>query len=658
MNPIQTTLWTTWNDLAIRSEVHNCLSDILVDVETTVYLQNEIKHMTSQHALQQSMKHHSATMIESQSERKYRDDTNVQLADEMIVEIMMLSKEYEDLLKWKRDNIHKIDDYDRLLQLQKQHEQEQLLWLEEQKDENKKTLMTTTTTAKNDVTSPESSPNDGSSPSDPQVDQVDNNNTLVISSTIDEEIPEYDRKPAAIPSLPSESIATPAVTSDIDPNQESSTPAQDDNGDGTAAITTVDSSPSSEAAGAAAAAAAVVTLEEEEEEDKEISPTLVDLDVEILMTIFGFLDAMDILNMAQINATMYNKIDNIFGITEDGQSPPQPTTSAAQQPPAPAPAPAPVPAPQAPASAPLPPTTTTTTAPVIPRPGTSSTSSVPSSSVSTPTRPTAAASAAAAAAQGHVNRLFSMLQPAKATTTASSNKASPSSPSMTMSAVQTMAEKLNDTEVAAILSMTDKLHRMDKEVQALRQEKETISAQLDGTEAVKQYLISKVREVERTLMQTRDDEMKVAQQIASDQEVIAFLDSRVRELERQTETITKEMSKSQSELSTTKVQTSKKITMLSDMLKYEREKTKEEEGNWKAKKKLLVKEVKKCRAQIVALQAERDGLREQNEMLKRAIMTNSSNNSGAAAAMSMGRNTTTVDRPRGGGSVTSDGSIN
>ena len=53
----------------------------------------------------------------------------------------------------------------------------------------------------------------------------------------------------------------------------------------------------------------------------------------------------------------------------------------------------------------------------------------------------------------------------------------------------------------------------------------------------------------------------------------------------------------------------------------ESEKLREDEGDWKATKKVLVKEVKSCRAQILALQAERDGLKEQNEMLKRAIVS-------------------------------------
>jgi chromosome segregation ATPase len=189
-----------------------------------------------------------------------------------------------------------------------------------------------------------------------------------------------------------------------------------------------------------------------------------------------------------------------------------------------------------------------------------------------------------------------------------------------------MASKLSDAELAAIISMTDKLSKLEKEVHNLRNDKEVLAARLEGTEAVKQFLIGKVRDVEVKLNRSRDDEIKVTQQIASDQEVIAFLDSRVQELEQQTLNLTKEHSAAQAELDALKVSTSKKITMLSDMLKYEREKVREDEGEWKATKKVLVKEVKSCRAQILTLQAERDGLKGQNEILKRAI-----NSSGGTA---------------------------
>ena len=64
-------------------------------------------------------------------------------------------------------------------------------------------------------------------------------------------------------------------------------------------------------------------------------------------------------------------------------------------------------------------------------------------------------------------------------------------------------------------------------------------------------------------------------------------------------------------------QNEKKVAVLSDMLQFQRQKLKESKREWKATKKLLVKEVKGCRAQIVA---ERDGFREQNDALQKAVM--------------------------------------
>ena len=44
------------------------------------------------------------------------------------------------------------------------------------------------------------------------------------------------------------------------------------------------------------------------------------------------------------------------------------------------------------------------------------------------------------------------------------------------------------------------------------------------------------------------------------------------------------------------------------------------EKEWKAAKKVLVKEVKSCRSRIVALEAEVEGCRKQNSQLKNGLM--------------------------------------
>jgi chromosome segregation ATPase len=139
-------------------------------------------------------------------------------------------------------------------------------------------------------------------------------------------------------------------------------------------------------------------------------------------------------------------------------------------------------------------------------------------------------------------------------------------------------------------------------------------------------LADKVREIEQALQKSKDLQTKTTQQIASDQEVIAFLDSRVQELELAERTLTAEKKSISDQLISEQIRNEKKITVLSDMLQYERERAAENERDWKATRKVLIKEVKSCRGHIMALQAEREGLQEQNERLKRAVMSSGAMN--------------------------------
>ena len=174
--------------------------------------------------------------------------------------------------------------------------------------------------------------------------------------------------------------------------------------------------------------------------------------------------------------------------------------------------------------------------------------------------------------------------------------------------------------------MTEKLNKRNKEVEVLTQQNMELHGKLDGTEAVKQFLVTKVREIEQTLQKSKDVESKTTQQIASDQEVIAFLDSRVQELERSENMLATEKKSVSDQLISVQIRNEKKISVLSDMLQYERERLAENERDWKATRKVLVKEVKSCRAHIMSLQAEKDGLQEQNERLKRAVMASGAMN--------------------------------
>jgi len=541
-----------------------------LDLETTHHLQQQLELESTQKLLEKAQTEQQGVTLEAHTERLERYDRRVELADQFVVELLQVNNEMKELQAWKETHAYKVRNYELILaKLAKTEadlaEAKRLASLApkvEQAENNVETAVVSEepvekTTAESVEPTPEETPEE----------------TTIETTTTPTATPEAPGAEPADNETPTDMDQKPTAT--IESTVENEHPVEDQK----------------------PAAAEVVSIDVEAEIEE--VPSLVTLEVEPLMMVFGFLDAMDILNTAQINLEMYNKVDNIFGISEDGQTPPAPT------PPPPPKTPAP------PARPPAAPSSTTTT--------TATTSSAATAA--------SAGSSSASAATGVMGGMFSMLQPAAPPAPATPKSAPPAPSSQPQSqplnakVAQSMASKLSDAELAAIISMTDKLSKLEKEVHMMKTEKEVMVGKLEGTEAVKQFLIGKVRDVEVKLQRSKEDEIKVTQQIASDQEVIAFLDSRVQELEEQTVNLTMESSGTQAGFDNLKVSSAKKITMLSDMLKYEREKLREDESDWKATKKVLVKEVKSCRAQILALQAERDGLKEQNDMLKRAIVS-------------------------------------
>lgn len=190
---------------------------------------------------------------------------------------------------------------------------------------------------------------------------------------------------------------------------------------------------------------------------------------------------------------------------------------------------------------------------------------------------------------------------------------------MNAAMANSMASKLSDAELNAIILMTERLRQKEALTEKLLREQHDLEARLEGTETVKQFLLTRVQNMEELLSKQEENETKVAQQIASDQEVIAFLDGRVQELEREASKIREEQDVMRRTLARFQEQAEQKSIVMGDMLQFEREKWRDSEREWKATKKLLVKEVKNCRAQITALLAERDGYREQNEVLRKAL---------------------------------------
>lgn len=192
---------------------------------------------------------------------------------------------------------------------------------------------------------------------------------------------------------------------------------------------------------------------------------------------------------------------------------------------------------------------------------------------------------------------------------------------LTPELANSMAEKLGRDELAVIISMQRAQKAAETDLSRLRSERDDLVAELKGVESVKDFLVAKLRDVERAQRLAESEKDKVARQVVSDQEVIAFLDHRVQELEGGAEIADRAKARAEQDLKAAQAKATEKTRVLSDMLRFERDQLGASEREWKGQKKVLVKEVKQCRAQIVSLEAERDGLQEQNARLREALLS-------------------------------------
>jgi hypothetical protein len=640
----QKALLNTLQEIQDRTEVEECLRDMLIDVELSLQLKERLESRQQIHCLQQRILEQDHVIEEARVVRNETIRQQVSMADALLSELLSLSAELGTLKEIKQRHDELLVQYDEVVaKLLHAEENAQVEMEHRSRDEEASTSYQPAdelTSAGETLEAPLEL-NDGLK-----------GNPGVASSL--QEPPDIVRESTEVNAV--DAIPPPLLqTESIDDGPER---------------------------------VALVTLDDDVEPSIPTPvPRLDEMEMEIIMKIFSYLDALDILSTAQINVSMYSRVDSFFdfgtGNAEDEEPAVVEATNPTAQPPS------------------IPSTITTTTTLVslptsIPPvdtsiPSGSSDNATPSTVanpgilqptlVELPPAPAKTSNAAvvnstsgiassntAAASPKHVpsksndsailNRgIFSLLQPRRlntgGATTANGGNAATTAPlspvpsptrnflrpsvgdaasiaaaPLTMNAAManSMAAKLSDTELNAIILMTERLKVKETLADKLTKENEALVAKLDGTEGVKQFLINKVREMEGSLSALLQNEMKVAQQIASDQEVIAFLDARVQELERTMQGVRNEKQAALEELERMQKQTTQKVSVMEDMLQFEREKLSDQEREWKVTKKLLVKEVKNCRAQIIALQAERDGCREQNETLRRAISNNSSSN--------------------------------
>lgn len=182
-----------------------------------------------------------------------------------------------------------------------------------------------------------------------------------------------------------------------------------------------------------------------------------------------------------------------------------------------------------------------------------------------------------------------------------------------------MASKLTPAELSIILRMRERLQQCEADANKWRLEKEDAVANLDSVKAVKEFLVTRVRDTEKLVEAQKEEMKKIQKKTLEDQEVIVFLDERVKDLERRIEDIKSNEEATKKESLQLVQKHEKKVQVLSDMLQFERDQSAANENEWKIAKKLLVKEVKSCRARLVGLEAEVEGCRQQNAQLKHGL---------------------------------------
>lgn len=519
----QDALQATLDDLQTRTVVEATIRSMLVDVELAMSLEKDLAAEEKNRHLQRRALASELALQEARVAKKQDDQHGATLADELVKELWSLSQELGNLKRWKRENEDTIQERDQLVA--------KLLQAEEQIE-----MLRSMPLALPDGHSKPPSRNS----SEAMATDVPKTTSTEIADDVLESLGDLP----AVASAESKELTPGGPSSPVlEPTIQPERP--------------------------------VVSLLFEEEGE---APQLSTLDESTFRHIFDFLDALEIVQLAQVSLGMYSRVDCLFDQHDDeAEHTPVPTeieTTISRPPPQ---------------------------ATVVQLP---------------PTPPSAKAIVAT----------LPETKPAKGVVPTAFDAVRKSTKPFSGDVVQSMTEKLSHKEIAAIISLQSKLTKRNEEVEMLINKNSELLGKLDGTEAIKEFLVNKVREVETTLKKSKELERKTTQQIASDQEVIAFLDSRVQELEIKERTLTAEKKSISDQSISEQLRNEKKISILSDMLQYERERSAENERDWKATRKVLVKEIKSCRGHIMALQAERDGLQEQNERLKRAVMATGTTN--------------------------------
>ncbi|CAM9353467.1 unnamed protein product [Chrysoparadoxa australica] len=172
--------------------------------------------------------------------------------------------------------------------------------------------------------------------------------------------------------------------------------------------------------------------------------------------------------------------------------------------------------------------------------------------------------------------------------------------------VEALSKKLTAQEMKSIGGMTQRLRQLEEGALTMQACKEDMAMKIQGLVETNAVLRAKVQEGQAELKKELDAKGLADRQTAMDQEVINFLDARTQETERVAQESMQKAVKLQDIMAHERAEAARKIKMLEDMMRFEKEKAEEAEGQWRQQKKLLVGEVKKLRAINMAIQQEKD----------------------------------------------------
>uniref|UniRef100_A0A7S1BSS9 F-box domain-containing protein n=1 Tax=Corethron hystrix TaxID=216773 RepID=A0A7S1BSS9_9STRA len=187
-------------------------------------------------------------------------------------------------------------------------------------------------------------------------------------------------------------------------------------------------------------------------------------------------------------------------------------------------------------------------------------------------------------------------------------------------AASSLADKLSPSELAVIIDMTERVRQSEAEARAAVTAADDAGERLAAAERSRDILAVSLSEAKATADSAVAESRKEAVRAAEDAEALAHLEEQTRVLEKEKEEAAEGRRTAEKKLAETKEKHGDRVQVLEDLLVYEQERCAEAEEGAKAIRKVLAREVKRCRTEISVLKTERNGYRDQLKALKKAVM--------------------------------------